>query len=118
MSTENPNLTPCPACGREISKAAAACPQCGHPMQHAPESRHAPPEVTPTVVVHDSGSNTISAIASFLIPGLGQLAQGRLIAGFIMFIGAALLWLVMLGWIIHIAAALDAASFKRAASVR
>ena len=28
-------LTDCPACGRRISTAAEACPQCGHPMRSA-----------------------------------------------------------------------------------
>jgi hypothetical protein len=28
-------LIPCPACGREISTEAAACPQCGHPNRPA-----------------------------------------------------------------------------------
>jgi hypothetical protein len=29
-------LISCPACGRQISQAAAACPHCGHPNPHAP----------------------------------------------------------------------------------
>lgn len=29
-------LIPCPACGREVSDAAAACPACGHPIAGAP----------------------------------------------------------------------------------
>ncbi|HVZ40663.1 MAG TPA: hypothetical protein VHI13_15390 [Candidatus Kapabacteria bacterium] len=28
----SPRLEPCPACGRECSAAAAACPGCGHPI--------------------------------------------------------------------------------------
>ena len=28
-------LVPCPACQREVSTAAAACPHCGHPLVHA-----------------------------------------------------------------------------------
>lgn len=28
-------LIACPACAREISKAAAACPHCGHPMNES-----------------------------------------------------------------------------------
>jgi hypothetical protein len=26
------NLTPCPDCGRLVSKMATACPQCGRPL--------------------------------------------------------------------------------------
>jgi hypothetical protein len=28
----NPNLTPCPDCGRGISKLAQTCPHCGRPL--------------------------------------------------------------------------------------
>jgi TM2 domain-containing membrane protein YozV len=53
--------------------------------------------------------NVIAALASFFIPGLGQLLQGRwLLAGF-MFVLTAVLWLVLLGWIIHLWSIVDAA---------
>jgi len=60
-----------------------------------------------------SGScgNVIAALASFFIPGLGQLLQGRwLLAGF-MFVMTALLWLILLGWIIHLWSIVDAALY-------
>jgi hypothetical protein len=28
----NPNLVPCPDCGRMVSRHATACPQCGRPL--------------------------------------------------------------------------------------
>jgi len=62
-----------------------------------------------------SGScgNVIAALASFFIPGLGQLLQGRwLLAGF-MFVMTALLWLILLGWIIHLWSIIDAAVYRR-----
>lgn len=31
-------LIPCPECGRQISTAAEACPQCGHPNRTAPKT--------------------------------------------------------------------------------
>jgi len=61
-----------------------------------------------------SGScgNVIAALASFFIPGLGQLLQGRwLLAGF-MFILTALLWLILLGWVIHLWSIIDAAIYE------
>jgi len=59
-----------------------------------------------------SCGNVIAALASFFIPGLGQLLQGRwLLAGF-MFLLTALLWLILLGWIIHLWSIIDAALFK------
>jgi len=60
-----------------------------------------------------SCGNVIAALASFFIPGLGQLLQGRwLLAGF-MFVLTALLWLVLLGWIIHLWSIVDAAVYRQ-----
>jgi hypothetical protein len=60
-----------------------------------------------------SCGNVIAALASFFIPGLGQLLQGRwLLAGF-MFVLTALLWLILLGWIIHLWSIIDAAVYHR-----
>jgi TM2 domain-containing membrane protein YozV len=58
-----------------------------------------------------SCGNVLAALASFFIPGLGQLLQGRwLLAGF-MFVMTALLWLILLGWIIHLWSIIDAALY-------
>ena len=60
-----------------------------------------------------SSGNVLAALASFFIPGLGQLLQGRwLLAGF-MFLLTALLWLILLGWIIHLWSIIDAALFEQ-----
>lgn len=59
-----------------------------------------------------STGNVIAALASFFIPGLGQLLQGRLIKAAIMFVLAAILWIFLLGWIIHVWSILDAALYK------
>lgn len=58
-----------------------------------------------------SGGNVIAALCSLFIPGLGQLLQGRLLMALFMFVFAGLLWIVMLGWIIHLWSILDAAKF-------
>jgi len=59
-----------------------------------------------------SAGNVIAALCSFFIPGLGQLIQGRLLMALIMFVMCVLLWVVLLGWIIHRWSILDAAMFK------
>lgn len=59
-----------------------------------------------------STGNVIAALASFFIPGLGQLIQGRPLRGLIFFVAAAALWVVLLGWIIHLWAIIDAALWK------
>jgi TM2 domain-containing membrane protein YozV len=59
-----------------------------------------------------SCGNVLAALASFFIPGLGQLLQGRwLWAGFL-FVLTALLWLILLGWIIHLWSIVDAALYE------
>jgi TM2 domain-containing membrane protein YozV len=63
-----------------------------------------------------SAGNVIAALASFFIPGLGQLLQGRLIKAVFMFVLAAVLWWFLLGWVVHLWSILDAALFKRPAS--
>lgn len=57
-------------------------------------------------------SNVVAAIASFVLPGLGQLAQGRIIMGVTHFLLAVLLWFALLGWIINLVSALEAANYK------
>jgi TM2 domain-containing membrane protein YozV len=59
-----------------------------------------------------STGNVIAALASFFIPGLGQLLQGRLLMAIIQFVMAVVLWIFWLGWIIHIWSIIDAARFK------
>jgi TM2 domain-containing membrane protein YozV len=59
-----------------------------------------------------STGNVIAALASFFIPGLGQLLQGRILMAIIQFVLAAILWVFILGWIIHIWSIIDAARFK------
>lgn len=59
-----------------------------------------------------SAGNVIAALCSFFIPGLGQLVQGRLIKAILQFLLAGLLWLILMGWIIHLWSIIDAALFK------
>ncbi|MDR8390519.1 hypothetical protein NC796_05160 [Aliifodinibius sp. S!AR15-10] len=59
-----------------------------------------------------SAGNVIAALASFFIPGLGQLLQGRFLMAVTHFVLAGLLWLIWMGWIIHLWSILDAAKFK------
>ena len=59
-----------------------------------------------------SAGNVISALASLFIPGLGQLLQGRLLAAIVQFVLAAVLWVFLRGWIVHLYSILNAAMFK------
>jgi len=60
-----------------------------------------------------STGNVIAALASFFIPGLGQLLQGRLFMAIVHFVLAALLWIFLLGWLIHLWSILDSALWKK-----
>lgn len=60
-----------------------------------------------------STGNVIAALASFFIPGLGQLIQGRVLPALAFFVTAAILWIFLLGWIMHLWSIIDAALWKR-----
>jgi hypothetical protein len=53
-------------------------------------------------------------ICSLLIPGLGQFLQGRNKAAAWQFFPAIVLWFVLLGWVMHLWSAFDAARYERA----
>lgn len=59
-----------------------------------------------------STGNVIAALASFFIPGLGQLIQGRVLMGIVHFVLAGVLWFFLLGWAIHLWSVIDAALWK------
>jgi TM2 domain-containing membrane protein YozV len=59
-----------------------------------------------------STGNVIAALASFFVPGLGQLIQGRLFKAAFMFVAAIALWIILLGWLIHLWSIIDAAMWK------
>jgi TM2 domain-containing membrane protein YozV len=62
-----------------------------------------------------SAGNVIAALASLVLPGLGQLAQGRVLSALLQLVFSGVLWLITfgwLGWLGHILAALDAALWR------
>ena len=59
-----------------------------------------------------STGNVVAAIASFFIPGLGQLTQGRVGIGIGMFFLSGALWFLLLGWVVSIWSAIDAARWE------
>ncbi len=58
-----------------------------------------------------STGNVIAAVCSFFIPGLGQLVQGRPLAALVHFVLASVLWIIFMGWIVHLWSIIDAAPF-------
>ncbi len=62
-----------------------------------------------------STSNVIAAVASFFLPGLGQLVQGRVLMALVQFLAGVVIWLVSfgtLGWVVHLWSVIDAALWK------
>ena len=59
-----------------------------------------------------STGNVIAALCSFFVPGLGQLLQGRLIRAAVQFVLAAVMWIFLMGWLIHLWSIIDAAVWK------
>ena len=59
-----------------------------------------------------SPGNILAALCSFILPGLGQLIQGRLVPGAIHFVAGSALWCLtggFLGWVVNIYSAYEAA---------
>jgi TM2 domain-containing membrane protein YozV len=65
-----------------------------------------------------SAGNVIAALCSFFIPGLGQLLQGRWILAGFMFVMSVILWVILLGWVIHLWSIIDAALYTPPDSYR
>ena len=59
-----------------------------------------------------SSGNVLAAVCSFFIPGLGQLVQGRVFMALIQFVLAGILWIFLLGWLIHLWSVIDAALYR------
>ncbi len=59
-----------------------------------------------------TSGNVIAAVCSFFIPGLGQLVQGRIFMALIQFVLAGVLWIFLLGWLIHLWSVIDAALYR------
>ena len=59
-----------------------------------------------------SSGIVIAAVCSFFVPGLGLLVQGRLVAAIVQFVLAAAMWVVLMGWAVHLYSIIDAARFK------
>lgn len=98
---ETPALIHCPACQKQISTAAAFCPNCGHPMS-------APKRDAPQKLWHPG----IAAVLSLVIPGAGQIYKGQIFIGllWLLFVTGAYFLLIIPGIILHVFCILHAYS--------
>ena len=119
----NPNLFPCPDCGRSCSKSAAACPQCGRPFASAAPTPPPPQALStqPPQQIHyhyqypypaqQAWSPSVAAILSLFIPGVGQMYKGRIGEGvmWLIFTPIGYVLFILPGLILHIICIIDAA---------
>jgi hypothetical protein len=91
----------CPYCEGQVSESATKCRHCGEWLDE-----RAAADAAPTTRGRDK---TLAGISSLVVPGLGQFLQGRPVAAVLFFVWAVMWWWVMLGWLVHLVAAYDAA---------
>jgi TM2 domain-containing membrane protein YozV len=86
----------CPNCGKELQyENAEICPNCGVRIKEPPKEQ--------SKEQSEIKSSGIAAIASFIVPGLGQIYCGKIGRGIMILIGfiiACILILVVIGIII------------------
>lgn len=93
------NYKYCTNCGSQIDEKAEICPECG--VRQAPPGTYGNPNSQ-----NDAKNPGLAAILSFLIIGLGQVYNGQILKGILLFIGAiisAMLWFIGIGIILSIA---------------
>jgi len=101
---------------RQVPTAASAPAYSALPPQPAPAPQQHAPIVNNVIVQvgnqEERQSGLIPALASLLIPGLGQLIQGRLLAGVFWFVITIIGYIafVVPGLVLHVLCILSAAS--------
>ena len=94
----------CPECGEPLANEAANfCDTCGAKLSDSPTLTVTPPQskaegsgaagpVTGPVIVQpaEEKSTVIAALCSLVIPGLGQVYDGKLERGFLIFFGTVI----------------------------
>ncbi len=60
------------------------------------------------IIESPSGNPVLASLLSLIIPGLGQIYSKRVLVGVFWLVTAVVLWVVALGWVIHILSAIFA----------
>jgi len=72
----------CPACGAGVPETAKFCNECGAPL--APGSPGPAPAASPEKI---EKSTALALIGSAVVPGLGQVYEGNIVRGYLVFLG-------------------------------
>lgn len=64
--------------------------------------------MNPALLDASDKSPALAVLLSVFWVGAGQLYNGQIGKGILMFVGAVVLWFLLLGWIVHIASWIDA----------
>lgn len=75
----------CRDCGEEIRAAAEICPNCGVRQRPAPSSLGSVESDLESFFRRNRG--IVAALASFFLPGLGQLLNREILKGLLVFLG-------------------------------
>ena len=100
----------CPHCEGEVSDTARKCRHCGEWLSEPGEPDSSSGEAAePDLEKAGSSGGILSGLASLVVPGLGQLLQGRVMKAGLLFVAALMMWVAYMGWVVHLFAAYDAA---------
>jgi TM2 domain-containing membrane protein YozV len=92
----------CSNCGKEIQEGIKFCKHCGATTATSETATPAPPPPPPPPVYHAAQqvyqeplkNEGITALASAIIPGAGQIYVGKVKRGIALLIGNVILWMV------------------------
>lgn len=91
------NTAYCRDCGATINRRAEICPECG--IRQRPPETDTPTVSPPTTTEKDPG---LAAVASAVVPGLGQIYNGQIVKGIALGIVVFLSAITIVGLVIAI----------------